>query len=925
MHQGRRLLVLIFIASVLLVGCRANETQVARIEISPGFLTLNVSSPSKSLRVDFFDEDGNRIASTSEVNWTSSNPEIVSVDDEGVVRGAGVVGSSVLFAEVGGVKSDPITVLFADLAPGAVALSDSQFIEPPRVYWSAGEKISPGDQFRVAVDPNTDLQLGDVVLSSEKLPVGGRVVEITRESDRHILILELVPVREMYSNIRLNQSISLGEVQPKLSPSVSDYYTLRKDGDRTIFELKSFAHSTKGLSPEGHIIQIQSSAVETFSDSSDMDGFFTCDTSENMDIPLSVSLLPSSVSLSQDLFFDLNYDEITGGLQKMSVRGNVEATFETQVSIELQRGGSFLTCEAELVEIPLPIGGPLSLFFGGAVPLGVAFEMGGEANFANIGARLNIDARSEIEVGFICSAAGSNCQTISEAAAEVKSDFNWDIPSEYQMRIEPYIEGNGFARLSLGSRLLKKQLRWDTLIAKYGSQVTSSFARTIDQIVDEDYRSGYELNRFTSLGPDVDALVFLNFFKLNLPSLELQTSEDIVSSPKLASFRTDKDRFQAGDLVNLEIELDPETLDFFPGIYNVSKLHIFRSVNTESPQQLKKVVTLEAQDAQRVFYYGWTAPDPGTASDELFAFVETKLFENYFYGNFELGKAKTPSTNPFLLVADDYNDKIVEMSPDFSEVIDIKATESHLGKGKDNPNYGITNFSVSNGTVAYVAGDGSLSGGFSKFVIGDETVVSGANDDFWFAGANDTLTGVVRLDTNGANLDLYDHDGNSVRSIDYSCGGRLEPFVVFHPEMTETHFAFVALDHSYGDYSLAFASLDDGSCQWIHRVPQTHGNNYKVVGESVFYGDLVTNNKIVQMDLMGNVENQYTIINSGYVMDFVVAPEKSIIVFRRFEDDSFVDIYEWDNLILSFSKTINLSEKFNMGKVWRAELDSYSP
>lgn len=912
MHQGRRLLVFIVIASVLLVGCRVNEAKVARIEISPSFLTLSEGAPAKTLRVDFLDEDGNRIASTSEVNWTSSNPEIVSIDDEGIVRGSGEVGSSVVFAEMGGVQSEPITVLFADLAPGAVALSDSQFIESPSVYWSKGEKISPGDQLRVAVDPNTDLQLGDVVLSSEKLPVGGRIVEITRESNKHILILELVQVSEMYSDVRLNHSISLGEVQPKISPSVFDYYTLRKDGDRRLFELKPFAQSAQGFSSDDTVKQLQSSAVEAFSDSSDKNGFFTCDTDENIEIPLSVSLLPSSILLSQDLVFNLNYDEINGGLQKMSVRGSVGSTFETQVSIELQQGGSFLTCEAELMEIPLPIGGPLSLFFGGAVPLGVAFEMGGKADFANIGARLEIDARSEVEVGFLCPATSSDCQTISEAAADVKSDFDWDIPSEYQMRIESYIEGNGFARLSLGSRLFKKRLRWNALIAKYGAQVTSSFARTIDQIVDEDYQSGYELSRFTSLGPDVDAVVFLKFFELDLPSLELLTKENIVSSPKLASFQTDKDQFDSGELVNLEIELDPETLEFFPGIYNVGRLHIFRSVDAKTSQQLEKVVTLDAQDFQRVFYYEWTAPEKGTASDELFAFVETKLFENYFYGNFELGKAKAPSSNVFLLVDNGSIDQIVEMLPDFSEVIDIKATDS-----------GITNFSISNDNAVYVAREGSLGKGSSKFVIGDETVNSGENENFWFGGANNTYGGAVRVDdTNGANLDLYDQDGNAIRSIDYSCGGSLEPFVVFHPEMTDTHFAFVALDHSYGDYSLAFASLDDGSCQWIHRTPQTHGNNYRIAGESVFYGDLVTNNRIVQLDMMGNFQNQYTIISSGYVFDFLVVPEESLIVFRYFEGESLVDLYEWDDLILSYSKTINLSEKFNFGMVRHADFGS---
>lgn len=513
MYQGRRFLALIFFVAVLLVGCRANETEseanIARIEISPGFLTLSEEVPEKKLGVNFLDEDGNKITLKSEASWTSSNPEIVSVDGQGIVRGMGVVGSSVVFAEVDGIKSEPITILFVDLAHGAVALADSQFIEYPSVYGAIGEKISLGDQLRVAVDPNTDLQLGDIVLSSEELPVGGRIVEITRKSDRHILILELVKVSEMYASVRLNHSISLEKLKPEISPTVSDYYSFQVKGSQTLFELKSYAKSAKGVFYDDRVRQLQSSVVEPFSQSGEKNNFFICNTDKSTGIPFSVNLLPSSILLSQDLVFNLNYDQINGGLQKMSVRGNVGVTFEAEISMELQLGGSFLTCEAELLEIPLPISGPLSLFFGGAVPLGVAFEMGGEANFANIGAQVKTTANSEVEVGFICPATGSDCQTISEAVADVRSDFDWEIPSEYQMRIEPYVEGSGFARLALGSRLFQKRLRWNALIAKYGARVTSSFARTIDQIRDQDYRSGYELSRFTALGPDGDASEFL--------------------------------------------------------------------------------------------------------------------------------------------------------------------------------------------------------------------------------------------------------------------------------------------------------------------------------------------------------------------------------------------------------------------------------
>lgn len=120
-----------FLALLLLVGCSATQppgppkSQVSRLEITPAGVLLTTDAPSQTLSVRVLDPNGQVIKAA--VSWSSSDPSVVSVSQDGLVTAHADLGSARITAQAGGVKADIIAVI-ARLVAGAVLVSDEQIV-----------------------------------------------------------------------------------------------------------------------------------------------------------------------------------------------------------------------------------------------------------------------------------------------------------------------------------------------------------------------------------------------------------------------------------------------------------------------------------------------------------------------------------------------------------------------------------------------------------------------------------------------------------------------------------------------------------------------------------------------------------------------------------------------------------------------------
>lgn len=87
----------VVVMSALSLG--ACEAKVATAEIAPTKLAFNNAGEGKSLMLTLKDSDGNAIEGTRPTAWTSADPKIAYVDENGMVKSAGT-GTTTITAKV---------------------------------------------------------------------------------------------------------------------------------------------------------------------------------------------------------------------------------------------------------------------------------------------------------------------------------------------------------------------------------------------------------------------------------------------------------------------------------------------------------------------------------------------------------------------------------------------------------------------------------------------------------------------------------------------------------------------------------------------------------------------------------------------------------------------------------------------------------
>ena len=272
--------------------------------------------------------------------------------------------------------------------------------------------------------------------------------------------LKVVPLSEMYEEFSIDEVVDLSTVEAQITQSLAGYYDAVRQPDGSFeFTLKAGATAQKAGA-------VGTKALGPFGCRSDLP------------IPLKLDKLPTSFKFTPSLRLITKFDD-TAVEQKLAVQGTIQTDFTLKASLTAALEAK-VTCDLEVVAIPVPVTGVPFLYAGAAIPLGLGFEIGGKLTLAGIGFELTFKPSLAIEGGLQCS--GPSCSfymtgDLNVPAPELKTSLPSTANIDAQFRIEPKVALFAFADLVLAAKLAVFRLDWGVLrlqgeIAQMGNFAT---------------------------------------------------------------------------------------------------------------------------------------------------------------------------------------------------------------------------------------------------------------------------------------------------------------------------------------------------------------------------------------------------------------------------------------------------------------------
>jgi hypothetical protein len=168
-----------------------------------------------------------RLVPRAEVRFQSSDPSVISVDQNGVVVAEADLGSALITVEADGVAPATANAVIADLAPNVRRLRSSQILEVDRDIATATLHVS---------EETLPFAAGDILLSGEREGLFVRVNDVWRRDDGVYVIAydTNVALTEAFENLDLHAVSDPVTLDPELHAAVLDRLTCTGDVDGSI-------------------------------------------------------------------------------------------------------------------------------------------------------------------------------------------------------------------------------------------------------------------------------------------------------------------------------------------------------------------------------------------------------------------------------------------------------------------------------------------------------------------------------------------------------------------------------------------------------------------------------------------------------------------------------------------------------------------
>lgn len=624
---------------ILLLSCGQPSPpppQAVRVEVTPGGLLLTRAGESQTLRARAYNAQGREIKAA--FTYSSSNPAIVSVTPEGRVTAQADLGSARVVVQAGQTRAE-VGVMVAQPVVGATLVSDSQVVLIEGTDPNAPFEV--GYRYIVTLEGVSPPAVGSVLMSQGSLPVAGRVLETRQSGSQTLVTLELVPIDQLLSRYRLQETFDLRGASPHIPQDVEENFEITPEGggkySLTLKPGKSL--STTALGP---------GAVRPMVDFNL--GPLKCSTDAGSALNVSVNKVDVKIDLSS-LGFELLWTDQTKRLLLVG-KPKVQFTFEPRVSAAI---AGKVSCKMQFFEIPLPVPGVLFAVAKLYNPVGAGFELEGQIPVANASFKASTELLLNLRAGLECN---PDCSVPHEITQEqVKPDLKWTLP-EMPSGVKLEARAGGFAYMSLNTGLrgwMVKTIRvvgigvsegYEFFIAKAGVNLEGQLASEETQVKDANFAARYGLKAELSVGTGKDLQKALEALKLSITAVSFKFPFELASSPRATSLTADRNSFRVGDTVRFRVNLDDTD---FPVLgYQVEAVRVYRNTGTPENPVLVLANQATASPGQAEFELPWVATVDGQVVENsgdstrrhFVAFVKTKLLDTWLeLGNVGVGCA----------------------------------------------------------------------------------------------------------------------------------------------------------------------------------------------------------------------------------------------------------------------------------------------
>ncbi|MES2606455.1 MAG: hypothetical protein V4603_16090, partial [Pseudomonadota bacterium] len=384
---------------LVLAACSNNNaaTSAARVEIVQTGLLFTERGQTRQLSARVFDAAG--VPIDTPVRWSSSDASNISVASNGTALAERSSGSTQITATVGEVRSAPLLAVVTTVAAGTVLVSDEQ-IARGVIESDPDADPSLDNTYTVVVSGIALPAVGTLMVGTGSAPVAGRVVSAREVAGGVEVTLKLAPLSVLFPGLEINQRFNLADVPATIPDSVNAGYTVQREGNTYTFTPRPEA---RALANAGGV----PAGTRTL--------FQGCEGSFN-GLGLGDGAAPPFVFEPQPVFsftiapaLDVIYTEARG-LERFVVTAEPTFLIDGTVKATAAFEGK-ISCKAELLIFPVPVGGALSVLISGLVPVGVGFELAGKVTVAQMKLGLNSRTSAKAALGLDCE---SECTFVNE-------------------------------------------------------------------------------------------------------------------------------------------------------------------------------------------------------------------------------------------------------------------------------------------------------------------------------------------------------------------------------------------------------------------------------------------------------------------------------------------------------------------------------
>ncbi len=600
-------------------GSGGGAPAVASVEVSPRSVLLVEQGEQYALAARVLDENGESLDDAA-VTWESSS-EDVTVDAAGLVTAAEDVGSAIVTARVGELRSNRATVLIVEPVANALIVSDAQVVRKPE----AVDRSAPPDMGTRSTVLLTDIEPpspGVVILPKEDALVTGRVVASEVQGNDVLVTLEAVPVTELVQNLDVRQAYALRPSDFVIRQDEFTTVTEEEDGRITVSYDVDAANEAEGEPGSPSLKQGTNAGSK----------FLNCRSSAQPRVTLrNRATLSFDPGLTVDTAVVVRGGELRRLLVKADGTLDVDVTLTAMLTARLVAS---VKCRAEFVEVPVPVGGFLNAIFVTQFPLGIGLDLEGVLEIAELTLGLEAGVDLTLTVGFEYTNV-DGIENLTDFSVKPSGGPVVELPSPLEdFRVNGTLYGylwSGFDLQALPVlELLNIDIEAQLLDVTAGPRFKVDLAFATSQATDKSYASSYGVSLFGRAGLSDGVKKLLRFFAndfFEVIPLEFVLELDLYDSPKGTLTTTALDAV-AGTPVGLRVNLDETTTRFFSptppfSAYAVQSVEFYRF---EDDLFLNSIGTILALDNQSEFNFTWTPSEEDEGLNTFVAFANSPIF-----------------------------------------------------------------------------------------------------------------------------------------------------------------------------------------------------------------------------------------------------------------------------------------------------------